>query len=73
MSDDKRDIHNLFAEVRNHPDFLGGTIFVHADIPKGRRLPSDWREKWLTDPLAERGNQLLEQFTEEEEAEAVHA
>lgn len=61
----REDIHDLFSKVREHPDFIGGTIFVRADIPEGRQLPSGWREKWLTDRLAERGNQLLEQLTEQ--------
>ena len=59
-SKEREDIHDLFSKVREHPDFVGGTIFTADDIPEGRKLPDDWREKHLTDPLAERGNELLD-------------
>jgi len=60
------DIFKLFERVRKHPDFIGGTIFVKEDIPEGKRLPDDYRKKWLTDPLAERGNLILEDICVEE-------
>ncbi len=56
----KPSIYDLMQQVRNHPDFVGGTIFTTDDVPEGKRLPPDWREKWLTDRLAERGNEILD-------------
>jgi hypothetical protein len=54
------DIYALFAQVREHPDFIGGTYFSRADIPAGTVLPADWRQKRLTDPLAECVNAILD-------------
>lgn len=60
------DIHALFLKVQEHPDFVGGTIFVKADIPEGKRLPDDWKPKWLENPLVERGNDILDGLCVEE-------
>ena len=63
MSDESnKSIYALFAKVRSHPDFVGGTIFTVDDLPEGTKLPDDWREKWLSDRLAEQGNDLLDLF-----------
>ena len=56
----QRSIYSLMQQVRNHPDFVGGTIFTIHDIPEGKRLPPNWREKWLTDSLTEHGNAVLD-------------
>lgn len=53
-------IHDLFAKVRAHPDFVGGTIFTLDDVAERGELPSDWKEKWLTDRLVECGNETLD-------------
>lgn len=58
-------IYDLFGRVTAHPDFIGGTIFTREDVPEGRALPSDWRNKWLSDPLAEKGSQILEDIAED--------
>jgi hypothetical protein len=54
------DIYSLFNEVKNHPDFVGGTIFTTDDIPEGIKLPDDFREKDLSNYLAQVGNQMLD-------------
>lgn len=61
------DIHELFRKVREHPDFIGGTIFTTGDIPEDHRLPDDWNQWRLTDRLVERGNEVLVQLCVEEE------
>jgi hypothetical protein len=49
------DIDALFRRVREHPDFVFGTIFVRDDFPRGE-VPEEPSSKWANDTLAERGN-----------------
>ena len=45
-------IHDLFRQVKEHPDFRFGTIFVAADIEDGgygwNQEDPKWREQHLT-------------------------
>jgi len=52
------DIHEMFRRVREHPEFVFGTIFVRGDFPRGE-VPDDFPSKWATDILAERGNPYI--------------
>lgn len=52
-------IHDLFRAVREHPDFVFGTIFVTGDFPD-EQVPDDFDASRATDALAERGNQYIE-------------
>ena len=62
-------IFGLIQQVRNHPEFIGGVIFTTEDIPEGKQLPSNWREKWLTDKLAFAGSEFLAHICGEDDPE----
>lgn len=55
---ERESIHDLFEQVRQHPDFVFGTIFVREDFP-GSIIPEDFSPSLATDMLAERGNLLI--------------
>jgi len=54
------DIYELMQEVRNHPDFVFGTIFTVEDFPDG--VPEKFSARHAEDALAERGNEVIENF-----------
>lgn len=51
-------IHDLFQRVREHPDFVFGTIFVLDDFPH-REVPDDFSPKHTTDRMIERANEEI--------------
>ena len=63
---DGPELYELWKKVTEHPDFIGGVAFEVDDIPEGRKLPDDYRKKWLTDPLSERGNHILDDICVED-------
>lgn len=60
-----RSVHELFKEVREHPDFVFGTIFVKEDFPGGepRWLPTGGQD-WAEDHLVAAGNTFIENENE---------
>ena len=57
-----KSIYKLFNAVREHPDFVAGTIFTKDDIPEGKSLPPVWKSRWVEDPMIDAGNVVLENF-----------
>ena len=58
---DTPNIWDLFRQVEEHPDFIGGTFFVKGDVPWGRRLPDGWEDGCgLSDRLAKAGKRILD-------------
>lgn len=57
-----KSIYELFNAVREHPDFVAGTIFTKDDVPEGKQLPPVWKSKWAEDPMIAAGNEALETF-----------
>jgi len=49
----------LLDRVREHPDWVFGTIFVIADFPGGK-VPEDFSARHAIDCLAEAGNEYIE-------------
>jgi hypothetical protein len=62
---DPPSIHDLFEQVRQHPDFVFGTIFVREDFP-GSDVPEDFPRRFAADLLAERGNLFIDDHLPEE-------
>lgn len=58
MANETPDIHELFRKVREHPEFIFGTIFVPGDFPN-EDVPEDFPRSQATDRLAETGNLLI--------------
>lgn len=56
---ERESIHDLFEQVREHPDFVFGTIFVREDFP-GANVPEDFPSRYAADLLAERGNLFID-------------
>ncbi len=60
------DVHLLFAKVRSHPDFAGGTIFTRSDIASALCAddgePSSEQVAALTDEVREAAEQILADF-----------
>lgn len=52
-------IHELFAQVREHPDFAFGAIFVAEDF-SGGRIPEDFSGRVEENLLAQYGSELLD-------------
>lgn len=52
-------IHDLFSKVRQHPDYVFGTIFVAADFP-GETVPDDFNENRAEDCIVEAGNHFID-------------
>lgn len=61
MPDDES-IYDLFQKVRNHPDYVFGTIFTTDDFPDG--VPDDFNGDYATDHMAEAGNEYIEWGTD---------
>lgn len=57
-------IFDLLKRVRQHPDYVFGTIFVPNDFPDGR-VPEDFPTEHANDALAEAGNLFIEQVVGE--------
>jgi hypothetical protein len=56
------DIHDLFQQVRDHPDFVFGTIFVTADFPSEQAAEQARDTHWdkaFENQLVETGNSLI--------------
>jgi hypothetical protein len=51
-------IHDLFTRVRQHPDFVFGTVFVLADF-SDLKVPDDFSPKHAEEAIVERGNRLI--------------
>lgn len=51
-------IFDQFEHVRQHPEFVFGTIFVRQDFP-GANVPEDFSPRFASDALAERGSLLI--------------
>ena len=60
-------VGELYKGLRDHPDVLGVVVLVETDLPEGTKLPEGWKRKWLEDPMAELGMQILENAAELEE------
>ena len=56
---DGSDIFALMDRVRQHPDYVFGTFFVPGDFPGGT-VPDDFNTSYITDKLAEAGNEYIE-------------
>ena len=52
------DIFELLNKVREHPDYVFGTIFVPGDFP-GNIVPEDFSGRWGEDTLAQAGNEYI--------------
>lgn len=57
-----KSIYELFRLVREHPDFVAGTIFTKDDIPVGKLLPPVWKSDWVEEPMIDAGHEALETF-----------
>ena len=60
-----RSIHDLFQQVREHPDFVAGTIFTTNDLPppgtpQPRGLPDRTKNKWIEGAMVTAGGETLE-------------
>lgn len=53
-------IHDLFKQVKEHPDFRFGTIFVAADIEDGDYDWTEHDEKWAEEAIVSAGFEYLE-------------
>lgn len=56
---DTPSIFDLMRAVREHPDYVFGTIFVTGDFPD-EQVPDDFPVNRATDALAEAGNEFIE-------------
>jgi hypothetical protein len=56
---DDETIFDLMAKVREHPDYVFGTIFVRGDFP-GEVVPDDFPVRQVEDRLAEHGNEMID-------------
>lgn len=54
-------IDELYKLVREHPDFVFGTIFVAEDSPDGE-VPADFRVKSAEAAITVEGNEFIEMF-----------
>jgi len=52
-------IFRMFDSVREHPDYVFGTIFVPGDFPGGK-VPDDFMSNRADDRLAEEGAMFIE-------------
>lgn len=60
-----RSVHDLFAELREHPDFVFGTIFVKDDFPGGEpRWGEFGNERRAEDHIVAAGFEYIEITTE---------
>ena len=62
-------IHELFRQIREHSDYIGGAVFTQGDLPDN--LDEDAREdaaiaSHLEAHLSEAGNRYLDQEYKEE-------
>jgi hypothetical protein len=51
-------IYTLMTQVREHPDYVFGTVFTVEDFPEG--VPDSFSESKANDALVERGNEFIE-------------
>ena len=56
--DPQTTIHDLFERVREHPDFVFGTVFVLGDFAE-ETVPSEFSVKQAEEALAQTGNRLI--------------
>lgn len=59
MSSDSPSIYDQFRGVREHPDFVFGTIFVRGDFPGGV-VPETFHRREASEALAQAGNEYIE-------------
>jgi hypothetical protein len=57
-----------FRAVREHPDYVFGTIFVTADFP-GEVVPDDFSSNRAEDHLAEHGNWYIDEHVDSDECD----
>ena len=58
MTTSTESIHDLFARVKAHPDYLFGTIFVTKDLPVEKL--NDLGVKWGEEALVAAGAEYIE-------------
>jgi hypothetical protein len=60
MNQEAESIHDLFQRVREHPDFVFGTIFVKDDFPNEEVRWAKWFSAQAADKdLNERGQEYI--------------
>jgi hypothetical protein len=60
MTDEIVSIHDLFAAVRAHPDYVFGTIFVTDDVPPEKLEVVRKAAKWGEEAIVESGFEYIE-------------
>jgi hypothetical protein len=58
VTPEQPDIHELMRRVREHPDYVFGTIFTRKDFPNGE-APEDFEAHHAEDEIVARGNDYL--------------
>jgi hypothetical protein len=51
-------IHDLFTRIREHPEFVFGTVFVIGDFAD-RTVPDGFSPKQAEERIVETGNRLI--------------
>jgi hypothetical protein len=51
-------IHDLFARIREHPDFVFGAVFALDDFADGT-VPGEFSPKQAEERISETGNRLI--------------